>query len=162
MAKTNRVITDKSAGGVITASDFNSVKNSVGSYVRVRRNANQSVPTATPTNISFDVENVDEDSIGYWTNAQPSRLTAPEAGVYIIAATVPMPANGSAYFGQIRILYNTNAYGNQSSNDCRDIILTATAILQLSAGEYVEVNVRQDTGSNQNFVNVLCCMTRTG
>lgn len=120
---------------------------------RVYHNANQSIPTATWTILAFNSERYDTDTI-HNTVTNNSRLTCKTAGKYLITGQVGIAANatgirsaliklnGSELFYLAAILENTSSAYSWAGN--------VSTIYDLAVGDYVELQVYQDSGSTLN------------
>jgi len=116
---------------------------------RARRTSDQTITTATPTVIAFDTQDYDTD--GIWEGVtNPSRLTCQTTGVYLIT--------GGGYWagatgGAQRSFYiylngATQVAGMVLTPSANGQGLNATALLSLTAGDYVQLLVYHDRGSN--------------
>lgn len=126
--------TDFGGGGSITTS---------GARVR-RSGSNQSISDTTETALSFDDERWDTD--GYWASSpNPTRLTAPFDGRFLICGGVSWAANATGT-RRIRLRANGTDYiaGQNVEPDPGEVTYQGiTTIYDLAAGEYVEVMVYQ-------------------
>jgi len=118
---------------------------------KVTNSVAQSVPNNTVTTITWDTESYDTDAF-HDTVTNPSRLTIPAglAGKYLILAGSrwALSAVGSR---QTRITQNgTLLCGNffQQFNQC---LSSASIIIDLAVGDFVEQDVFQNTGASLNF-----------
>jgi len=86
-----------STGDVLTATAQNNLLTTVNSHtvppmIRVRRNASQSIATATVAAVNFDTKDFDTD----WSfTASSNILTVGTTGVYLLSATVSFQANAT-------------------------------------------------------------------
>lgn len=118
-----------------------------------RTGAAQSISHATETALSFDTE--DRDDNGYWTVSNPTRLTAPATGWYVVHAGTRW---GSTSGGFVRTLY-LRINGTTGVEGARSDLSVGTAnnaqsvsgIVYLTAGDYVEAIVYQDSGSSDSI-----------
>jgi len=116
---------------------------------RARRTTDQTITTGTPTVIAFDTQDYDTD--GIWEGVtNPSRLTCQTTGVYLITGggywagatgggqrSVYIYLNGATQVAGMILTPSANGQG-----------LNATALLSLTAGDYVQLLVYHDRGSN--------------
>jgi hypothetical protein len=127
------------ANGAVTADKFASLPTA-----RAYSAAPHTIPSATFTAIPFSAEHFDTADI--WSPASPTRLTAPRTGTYVASAAVGWPAGtGSRTLridrGGVQIALDTvPATGGTSQ-----VVATVT---RMSAGEYVELIVHQDSGAS--------------
>lgn len=110
-------------------------------------NSDQVIADATPTALTFDTESFDTAGV-HSTSSNTSRLTAPVAGIYVITGNVhwggtsnderlaSIVQNGSTTLAQVRV-------AQDSANEQYENV---TAIVQLAAGDYVELVVEQNAG----------------
>jgi len=120
--------------------------------VRVYRSTNQSIPNGAWTTITFDTTRYDRGPAAHWNINNPTRLTCQVAGVYDIVAAISF---GGAVGGNQRacgILLNGGAYagigGMTAFTPTNGInYSTISAQLYLNIGDYVELQVYQDSGA---------------
>jgi hypothetical protein len=114
----------------------------------VTRTADLSVNNNAPTTIAFNTEFFDTADL-HSNTVNPSRLSAPEAGIYQVSANVTWLQNAS---GSRTLTVNVNGSSAARMSDSRTPVNGATSqsvsgLLQLAAGDYVEARVFQDSGS---------------
>jgi hypothetical protein len=125
---------------------------------RLRRAANQSVATATTTDISWDTE--DQDTDGFIT-APGTTLTVPAnlGGLYLANAIVSYPSDpGSSTalwivwtIGGVQWITTTEeGSANRATDGGGRYFVGATGTEYLSAGDTVKVSVRQSSGGSLN------------
>lgn len=132
---------------------------------RVTKSAAQSIATGTWVALTFDTETFDTDSI-HDTVTNTSRLTVPTGmdGGWIVSgqATFNSLADGVLYGVEIHLngsaVTRTLSYSGKASAFPS---ATVSDILSLTAGDYVELFARQDTGSSLG-VNGRLAMTYQG
>jgi hypothetical protein len=121
--------------------------------VRLRNSANQSIPTSSTTTLSFDTEDFDTDSMHAGSN--PSRITATTAGKYLVIGQVSFASNAagnrtvqivknSGLTLQSRVVQPACASANTS--------LETRALVEMAAGDYVQLQVIQSSGGALNAV----------
>lgn len=110
-----------------------------------------SIADSTLTNVPFDQEEF--DTAGLHDPADPARLVAPLAGIYTVSGHVQWPqssAGGSrdvyldAFIGLVFQRVASSSLAASSAGQTEQSIST---IVQLSAGDSVELEVRQTSGS---------------
>ena len=120
--------------------------------VRVTKSATQSITTSTETSLTFDQESFDTDSL-HDNATNNSRLTASVTGKWIVNGTVQFAANNTGY-RQAKILKNgTTVYAHERSltnTAGDDSMVSLTDIVDLAAGDYVELTVFQNSGGGLN------------
>lgn len=112
----------------------------------VGRSTNVSIPNATGTILSWDVERYDANNC--FSTSQPTRLTAPAAGIYALSATVWFTANANGA-RDVRLLQNGAIVARDNRAPVSGAHLGAvqvTGILPAQASDYFEVQVYQDSG----------------
>lgn len=126
------------------------------SYVSARRSAALTWATGTYAAIQWDAE--DSDTSGYHsTTSNTSRLVAPATGVYLVGASVT--ASGTGAIGVSRVLFTVLRNGSTSVGLTNEHTLPAIAsgvtfypdlatsgLVNLTAGDYLEVWYFQNTG----------------
>lgn len=121
---------------------------------RVYHNANQSITTATFTQLAFNSERYDTDSI-HDNVTNNSRLTCQTAGKYLIIGSIyfAAAAGGSRHLA-IRLSTGVDIAYMQLAPDASVNVYRATvaAIWDMTVGQYVEVRVYQDTGAGLNVL----------
>jgi hypothetical protein len=142
----------KIADGAVGTSKFGTVP---GARVRHASTA-VTVPSAATAVLSYDT--TDFNIGGVFSAAQPTRLTAPVAGRYLISASVRWNphANGRRTLavelnGTVAQIARSNvsAYWATTANFSPE--QTAETIYKLNAGDYVEVWAYQDSGGPLNL-----------
>lgn len=125
--------------------------------VRVRKSANQSIPNATETVLTFDTETFDTDA--YHDNSTNSgRLTVPvgKAGYYSIYFCIQWDVNATGD-REVSLYINGTATGLCGSNQAGDAtlytFLTGTTTYYLAEGDYVQLTGYQDRGGALNATN---------
>ena len=120
---------------------------------RVYNSANQIIGNASWTNLTFDSERYDTDTI-HSTSSNTDRLTAARAGKYIIIAQVKFAASTVGMRG-IRFLLNGAtgiSYLTRDANATAVDRLNLSTIYNLAAGDYVTVGVYQSSGGNLDVI----------
>jgi hypothetical protein len=113
--------------------------------------ADQSIPSATSTEIAFNAEDFDSD--GFHDNAtNNTRLTVPTGmgGYYHISGQVYWDNADVDGVRLVYVLVNGSASAKaQASDDApsTDFIQHFSCTLKLEAGDYVEIRVYQNSGS---------------
>lgn len=116
--------------------------------VRVYRDSNQTIPTATNASLSFNQERFDTDTM-HDTSTNPTRLTATTAGIYAISGNLRWAANATG-----KRLLNVQLDG---STIIAEVQIDPTAgirsqcistLYSLSVGQYVRLRVFQNSGGD--------------
>lgn len=113
--------------------------------------ASVAVPTSAWTVLQFDTETRDDG--GWHDGTNPSRITVPVAGWYSIVASVDFqPAGSAGSMRLIRVMRNgaeLRRFAGPPSNSANiPVVYSLAGSFYLEAGDYIEVAVFQDTGSN--------------
>lgn len=120
--------------------------------VQVTKSGTQSITTATNTAVSWDAAPVDES--GFWSAGNPTRLTADVTGWYTFTASAEWAANAT---GRRLVFFRIN--GSTTLNGVSFAAITDVGIgtlqslsmvRKLSAADYIEFIVRQDSGGSLN------------
>lgn len=126
------------------------------SGVRLRRSTAQSVPNTTDVIVSFDVE--DYDTSGYHDPAtNPSRITVPTTGYYRVWYYVQFPLNATGgRIAQVKV-NNTGApvvVTQQAGSNGFNNEMSGAVDIRLTAGDYIELGVYQNSGGALNLTSV--------
>lgn len=120
----------------------------------LRGTSNQTIPTASWTDVTWDSEETDPEN-WHSNSTNPERITVSEDGLYLITAHASFYSS-AATSALVRVLINNSTtninsmsfYGDGSS-------FTDTAALTypaiLSAGDYIVMAVYQNSGGNVNL-----------
>lgn len=110
--------------------------------------ANQSIPTGTWTSITFDTERFDTDTMHEGVT-HSSRLTCNTAGIYICGGGWEIATSTASFY--VRVFLNgatTVAFTQQNSSVAQNVM--CTGMVQLAAGDYIELQAFQTSGGNLN------------
>ena len=118
---------------------------------RVRRGAAVTLTSGVTAVLSYDA--TDFNVGGVYSSAQPSRMTAPVAGRYLIIATARWQSNEAGrrtialeVNGTAAQIARTNVSPHVQGGGAFNPEQAAEAIYRLNAGDYVEVWAYQDSG----------------
>lgn len=117
----------------------------------VTRAAVQSVATGTPTALSFDTEVIDDNA--FFSGGDPTKLTAPSTGWYVIGCYANRAGSNSA----LTILEARLNGATILAGQARDALGTfgdcdLTFAYHLTAGDFIEFLVTQQSGGNRDFI----------
>lgn len=116
----------------------------------------RAIAKGPPTAVQFD--RVQFDDAGFFNIENPTRLTAPEAGLYLISASIKIPSAT----GLVGLYFRVNGTGPFIGGSFSDVIAAQSVVRRLSAGDFVEamgqVNVATVVNADQEITNF--CMTR--
>jgi hypothetical protein len=120
---------------------------------RVFNSTDLAIPNTTHTILAFDSERYDTDTI-HSTSSNTSRLTCVTPGVYAISAHVSFAPSAAGTLRAVHIRLNGATFiavnydppvgGGFSTN------VSVSTQYRLAAGDYVEVDVYQDSGGSLN------------
>lgn len=160
MAKTYTTVPTKSTGNTVSTSDWNTyVRDNLNNLivppsVSVKRASAQSISNTTWTAVSWDTELWDTDSM--WSSTpNPTRLTIGTTGLYCVNANVTFTNTASGIGRIVGIRTNgttVNAVQYQYQLGVGFLAVNhVQAILDLTATDYLEVIVYQDSGGALNL-----------
>ena len=154
LADADLFIVDDGAGGTnrkVAASRIKTYVDAANTPVFfVNKTDSQAISSDTSTKVEFGQEIIDSD------NAFAShKFTVPsgKGGYYFMYATVGISAMVTEKYNSAYLYVNGSMYNrvlNYASGTSGNIGTVTGAVMNLSAGDYVEVYVRQNTGSSQN------------
>jgi hypothetical protein len=121
---------------------------------RVTHNADQAITTATPTALAFNTESFDTDGM-HDNSTNNERLTFQTAGKWIIGGNVTWENVAAGEYRQAAIRLNgsttiAEVMGPETvtAGHLRQSVVT---LYEMSVGDYVELVVQHDRGSNLNL-----------
>jgi hypothetical protein len=159
-------------GNVVTAAQLNAqlrdnvARLSTPVACQAVRSSNLAITTATVTSVTLTAtDNWDTDSI-HSTSSNPSRFTIPtgQDGTYRVDACVVFEPSASGTIRYMRLIKNgaviaaDPAYLLDASSLISGVwscILNGTREVAVVAGDYLEVQVYHDKGSNLNVTNAM-------
>lgn len=117
---------------------------------RGTRNNNQSIANTTHTPLTWEAESYDTDAL-HDNATNPERFTVPagKGGKYEVRAAVFWAANGTGV-RQLAIVKNgitAMAHDRLAPSASQDFSQAVAAIVDLAPGDYVQVNLYQDSGA---------------
>lgn len=150
-----------SVGDKVTAADENTYVRDATTFflsqprVAVTHSTTQSIPTGTFTAHLFDTETFDTDTTGdHSTSSATSKFTVITGGTYLLSGAVAFAGNatgrrGGAFYKNGAIL--TGSEWLVPAGVASSLIIPSMAFMvQLVAGDYVEMWVYQDSGGALN------------
>lgn len=120
--------------------------------VKVYRTSNQSISNSTGTAVSWSTTSWNLGTL--WAVGNPTRLTAPADGIYLLTAKSPWAASG---VGRRHLKYRINGV----ATDYNLMVTTAQSgatrengadLVEMTAGDYLEIWVEQDSGGSLNLL----------
>jgi len=121
---------------------------------RVTHNTTQSIPNATDTAAAFNTEDYDTDN--YHDNAtNNSRLTAPATGTYLVGFCLQYDSASPTgpHYGSIKLNTTTTPLTTGFGNSEYYPFITGSTVIEMSAGDYVQIWTNQSTGGSQNLLS---------
>jgi len=120
------------------------------------RSTAQTITTSTQTKVVFDA--VDSDGWNCWDlSPNPTRLTVPLTGRYIITGNVAFEASASGHRAINILKNNTVELARSDFNPVSNSIDTHSTVtchaVSLTKGDYVELRVWQNSGSDLDIMN---------
>ena len=120
------------------------------------RSTAQTIPTATQTKVIFDT--VDSDGWNCWdVSPNPTRLSVPLTGRYIITGNVAFEASASGHRAINILKNNTLELARSDFNPVSNSVDTHSTVtchaVTLTKGDYVELRVWQNSGSDLDIMN---------
>lgn len=154
----NVFLAGPSSGGAATPAYRPIVIADVGCHdtVRVTHSTTQTVATATPTALTFDTETWDTNAL-HSTSSNTSRLTATVGGKYLVQGSFTWDINSSGFRAAHILKNGATIYARKRE----PTIVSATAgtwsqvsgMVDLAAGDYVELIATQDSGTTRTIDN---------
>ena len=127
----------------------------LNSMVQVYLSAAQSIANNTLTIINWPNERIDTDGL-HDNVTNNSRLTAAVAGKYLIMAAVGFVVNATG-IRLIQVLLNGTTgilYSEEPGSGSAETTLYATGLWSLAAGDYIELQMYQNSGAALNTQSV--------
>jgi hypothetical protein len=120
------------------------------------RTTSQTITTSTQTKVQFDA--VDSDGWNCWDlSPNPTRLTVPITGRYIVTGNVAFAASASGHRALNILKNNTLELARSDFNPVSNSVDTHSTVtchaVTLTKGDYVELRVWQNSGSNLDILN---------
>jgi hypothetical protein len=120
------------------------------------RSTAQTITTSTQTKVEFDT--VDSDGWNCWDlSPNPTRLTAPLTGRYLITGNVAFEAASSGHRAINILKNNTLELARSDFNPVSNSIDTHSTVtchaVSLTKGDYAELRVWQNSGSDLDILN---------
>jgi hypothetical protein len=127
--------------------------NAIGAITTLQRSTLLSVADRVWTSVPYETEV--EDEIGAWAAATPARLTAPATATYMINAYSVWSNSSTAGVRTVRLLRSDGVVAGEVSPVSAGVDQWGrawiTVPVKLLAGQYVEVQVWQNSGAALDF-----------
>lgn len=134
------------AGQDLTAAALNLF--GIGPIAHLRQTTVQSIPSATFTTINFDSEDIDTDS-GHSNVTNNSRYTAPIDGYYELSGCITFAAGtgfrATRWARNATVIPGSQVDGTAAAG-AEWPVMARTVKVFLTAGDYVQIQVYQDSG----------------
>jgi len=116
------------------------------------RGTAQSISTGTLTKVTFASTTILRSVT--WSGGDPTKLTIDVTGLYVIGFTNEFDDNGGTGYRQSYIKKNNTTYILQTrlppiSGD--DVLTSGATLALLTSGDYLQLEVAQNTGSSMNL-----------
>ncbi|WP_239404634.1 hypothetical protein [Frankia sp. Cj3] len=120
----------------------------------VTASGTQSIPNATATALTFDLESVDNRN-GHSTSSNTSRYTFQETGLYLLGGMVSFAGNTTGERAIALRYNNTLDIGGSSASSvgATDQGLSVLTVNPGTAGDYIELRAYQGSGGSLNSNN---------
>lgn len=118
---------------------------------RAGRTSMQSIAPSTPTILPFNYERWDTDGM-YSTSVTPSRITCTRAGHYLIMAQVAWESTSTFERVIVVVLNGTTVIAYCRKRAAGFAGGLAMTVYALQPGDYVEVQVTQDTAVSRSVI----------
>lgn len=153
------------------------LKDNTRAYARAVSSSGQSIAHGTRTVVAWNSTILDSRSAISGSGTTSWRFTAPEAGTYLVSASVGFPTSGAGG-GYVWMYLHKN--GSASAYSLLDFEegpsgtsfekLSGADMIQLAAGDYIDIRVNQnqfagsaaramDTNAEANWVNIVRLVT---
>ena len=121
--------------------------------------SDQSFSQDTDTKVAYNAEIYDTDNAFDSTTNRRFTVPSGKGGKYLLIASFRFNGINYTAYGRVRLYKNgstiiateTRPYQTQSSGNSADIIYKSSCILDLAAGDYVEVFVRSNSTTSANL-----------
>jgi len=139
---------------------YEAVKSKYG-FVIMKRNSSYSVSAGSEVKVDFDT--VVRDDLGTEADTSNDRVTVARDGIYFIgwAIYIASPETGKRFQGFIKInggtpeAVNIGSFRDSFSHSFASQIITGSSVQKLSAGDYVELYYKKDSGSDEDIIPYL-------
>ena len=136
---------------------INAVTSAPAASVNVTNNNSQSINNNAPVTLDWYTEAF--DTADFFDDATPSRLTITEPGIYDVSAAVSWTTiNFDNTTGRRAVLVSKNGgqpllVDSRESAGASPTVQTASGLLALEQGDYLEVRVIQNSGATMLITN---------
>ena len=122
------------------------------SGAQARNTTLQNITNNTETAVIFDTEMFDSGS--YWATGNNTRFTVPSTGKYSISVNMLFNYNPAAnvtakIYKNGSFLYQNDRLSFSSPSNCNGAYIGRTSLVDLTANDYVEIFVNQNSGGTQ-------------
>lgn len=122
-------------------------------YAVLWNSINQSIPDSTVTAVTFNREDFKSPAGVHSNTVSPSQFSAPISGLYQVSVSIPWQLNATGIREVTFRINNTTSWAGVRTPSTSGIILvqSATHLIPLIAGDWVEVMVYQSSGVALNI-----------
>lgn len=152
-ADSNKLKRKDSSGTVTTIEGGGGGGGGTSGFTQCRKSADQGIPNNAWTALTWDTEDYDTLS-AHSTSSNTSRLVAPATGIYVFNVSVAFASqagNSARYLSYYK--NGTQLPGWNGKDDASQIPISLSREIPLSAGDYLEAFVYQNSGSNVNILH---------
>jgi hypothetical protein len=123
--------------------------------VRLRHSANQSLSSGSAVALDFDTEDVDTDTMHNGVD-NPSRITIVTSGKYLVIGGCSFTSNATGSRALSIYKNGTTFVARYAIGAAPTLptIIEVRSVLNLVAGDYVQLKAEQDSGSSLNALSV--------
>lgn len=144
-----------SAAAQLTAAELNDAFDPP--RCRVSKSATQSIANSATTSVTFDTEDFDDGGM-HSTTSNTSRITIPTggAGTYMVGGMVEFAANATGQRTIYVVLNGTATQATVTNVTASGTVasrLACATLVQVVAGDYLELQVNQNSGGALNVSN---------
>lgn len=126
-----------------------------GGYIagKVYRGTTQVISNSTLTKVQFASAPI--SNLVTWTSGDNTKLTIGVTGLFLIGFSCKYDDNGGSGYREANIIKNNTTYQLETrlppiTGD--DMYVSNPSIVLLTSGDYLQLEIRQNTGSNMNLL----------
>ncbi len=130
-------------------------------YAVVQRTANQTIANVTDSTVDFTATDIADTAAMHDPASNPSRITAPSAGLYAFGAAVDWGPHDPGAQEQLDAWFRMNGSTPDSLAKTREarpdptagqnVFLNLNGMYPLAANDYIELRVRHNSGGNETL-----------
>lgn len=136
----------------------------IGASAKVVRTGDMNITTGVSTNIEWQSATYDAHSM--WSGANPTRLTAPWTGFYLATTTVRWASQDLGFIRRTALLLGSTIIDQTADQLNNSVALNlhsqnVASGIRMTAGEFTQTQVLQDSGANRTVELVTTNATLT-